>query len=364
MKITHVSPDRREEWNALAAGETSFALLQSWAWGEFKENLGWKAFRIAAEVDGRIVAAAQLLIKPVPGRLASVAYVPRGPVGQWLDDAIAGQLLDEVHRVARRHRAVFLRVEPAQPDDSSAAPVLAALGFRESPATNQPRATILVDLTPDLDDVLARMHKKTRYNIRLAARHGVVVRDGDASDLEMAHGLLRVTAKRGRFGARSRRYYERELATFAEHGNYRFLVATHEGEPLAVNISAAFGSRAAYIHGASSDEHRALMPNYLLMWEAMRWAKDRGCESFDLWGIPDEVGRLATQDSTTPVTESTDGLWGVYRFKRGFNGDIAYYVAAHDYPYSRRLYGLMHRVMVARTASEQPRASVGEPVPV
>jgi lipid II:glycine glycyltransferase (peptidoglycan interpeptide bridge formation enzyme) len=362
MQITHVASHRRDEWNALVADDPAFALLQSWEWGEFKQRLGWKAFRIAAENDGRMIAAAQLLIKAAPGRVASVAYIPRGPVGEWTDDRVALPLLDEIHRVARRHRAVFLRIEPSALDGSSAAPRLRSLGFRDSPATNQPRATTIVDLSADLDAVLARMHHKTRYNIRLAGRNGVAVRTGDASDLATAHRLLRITGRRGGFDARSRRYYEQELEAFAEYGSYRFLVATYEDEPLAINISAAFGPRAAYIHGASSDQHRELMPNYLLMWEAMRWAKERGCTSFDLWGIPDEVGKLAAAHEPLPVSDRTDGLWGVYRFKRGFNGDVAYYAAAHDFAYSRPLYALMHRVMVAKGAPEHPTPVV-RPVP-
>jgi lipid II:glycine glycyltransferase (peptidoglycan interpeptide bridge formation enzyme) len=186
----------------------------------------------------------------------------------------------------------------------------------------------------------------------------VTIRPGEPSDLDLAYQLLRHTARRGGFGARSRRYYEQELEAFAEYGSYCFLVASHEDEPLAINISAAFGRHAAYMHGASSDQHRALMPNYLLMWEAMRWAKARGCTSFDLWGIPDEAGRLASQDQPVPVTDRTDGLWGVYRFKRGFNGEVVYYAAAHDFAYSRPLYGLMHRVMVKKSAPERSSTPV------
>jgi lipid II:glycine glycyltransferase (peptidoglycan interpeptide bridge formation enzyme) len=127
MQIAHVSSHRRDDWNAFVAEDPSFALLQSWEWGEFKERLGWKAFRIAAESHGRMIAAAQLLIKPAPGRVASVAYVPRGPVGEWNDDGVARALLDEIHRIARRHRAVFLRVEPPRLDNSPAARLLEVL---------------------------------------------------------------------------------------------------------------------------------------------------------------------------------------------------------------------------------------------
>jgi peptidoglycan pentaglycine glycine transferase (the first glycine) len=181
----------------------------------------------------------------------------------------------------------------------------------------------------------------------------VTIRTGDAADLELAYRMLRTTARRGGFDARSRRYYREELESFAAGDRLRLLVASYEGEPLAVNVSAVFGARAAYLHGASIDHHRELMPNHLLMWEGMRWAKDRGCTSFDLWGIPDEAGRLGSQQQDVPVAETTDGLWGVFRFKRGFGGEFAYYAAAHDFVYSKSIYGLMHRVMVAKAAPEQ-----------
>jgi lipid II:glycine glycyltransferase (peptidoglycan interpeptide bridge formation enzyme) len=102
------------------------------------------------------------------------------------------------------------------------------------------------------------------------------------------------------------------------------------------------------------------MPNHLLMWEAMQWAKARGCDSFDLWGIPEEVGRLAAAGQTAPIAESTAGLWGVYRFKRGFADQIRYYAGAHDYVYSRAIYGVLHRVMVAKAAGEQSGTPTGE----
>jgi len=363
VRISLVPDTRCDEWNALATRENSFSLLQSWEWGHFKEKLGWKAVRVAAEEDGRIFAGAQLLIRPIPSRAMSVAYLPRGPIGAWLHEPVVGALIDELSRVARRHRAVFLRVEPALPDDSETTMVLQALGFRESPASNQPRATMLVDLTPDPDEILARMHRKTRYNIRYATRKGVTIRTGDVPDLELVYRLLRATARRGGFSARSRRYYREEFETFAGADRLRLLVASYEGEPLAVNVSAVFGSHAAYIHGASADRHRELMPNHLLMWEAMRWAKDRGCRSFDLWGIPDEVGRLASQHQPLPAVETTNGLWGVFRFKRGFGGEIAYYTGAHDLVYTKSIYGLVHRAMIARSASEQSGTRGDQPVP-
>ena len=114
MQVIHVPASRRGEWNTFVAAHTSFALLQSWEWGDFKERMGWKAFRIAVEHQRGILAGVQLLIKSLPLGLASMAYVPRGPLGDWLDEAILSRLLCELHQVARRHRAVVLRIEHRQ----------------------------------------------------------------------------------------------------------------------------------------------------------------------------------------------------------------------------------------------------------
>ncbi len=341
MHITHLSADRREDWNAFVAQSSSFALLQSWEWGAFKEKLGWKAVRIAAEKQARIVAGVQLLIRPIPPGLVSLAYVPRGPVGHWLDGEITSRLLCELHRVARRFRAVFLRIEPPLLDNSVDARVLQQHHFRSSPYTNQPRATIIVDLAQGLGDVLAQMHPKTRYNIRYAAKKGVSIRVGDVEDLPTFYRLIQITGRRGEFSPRTLDYYQYEWETFAELGQVRLFVASYQGKTLAVNMSAVFGEHAAYLHGASSGEHSNLQPNYLLMWEAIQWAKAQNCRTFDLWGIPEAVGLSVAKGEGLPASNSAEGLWGVYRFKRGFSQNVTLYVGAHDYAYSALFYALI-----------------------
>lgn len=340
MRISQVSVDRRQEWNAFVASEPSFSLLQSWEWGDFKERLGWKAFRIAAEEQGQLVAGAQLLVRPFLSGLVSMAYVPCGPVGRWLDKEIASPLFDELHRVARNQRAVFLRMEPSLLNDSGRAQMLKQYNFKSSQYTNQPRATITMDLTPSPDELLAQFHQKTRYNIRYAAKKGVTVREGNADDLPKFFHLIRITGRRGGFSPRTLDYYQEEWKTFAALGQFRLFIATYQGEMIAANISAVFGQQAAYIHGASSGEYSNLQPNSLLMWEAIRWAKTQNCQTFDFWGIPDEVGLAQYNGNELPESDSTDGLWGVYRFKRGFSQNVLYYMGAHDYAYSAPLYTL------------------------
>jgi len=177
MQLTHVTADRRNEWNAFVAREPSFALLHSWEWGEFKERSGWKAFRVAIEERGQMVASAQMFIKPLllPGLAGSVVYVPRGPVGNWLEGERIFRLLSELHGIARRHRAVFLKIEPPLLHDPTIEQMLGQHSFWASPHANQPCATIVMDLMPGLDDVLAHMHSKTCYNVRYATKIAVVV---------------------------------------------------------------------------------------------------------------------------------------------------------------------------------------------
>jgi peptidoglycan pentaglycine glycine transferase (the first glycine) len=341
MEAIHVNANRREEWNAFVLREPSFALLQSWEWGEFKEKLGWKVIRTAVEQQGRIVAGAQILIKPAPLGLFSIAYVPRGPVGKWLDEETAPCLLDELHQVARCKRAIFLKIEPPLLYDPKIHRKLERYGFRASGYTNQPCATIIVDLTQDLDDILAQMHHKTRYNIRYAARKKVVVRMGGREDLVTFDHLMQRTGRRAGFIPRKLVYFEHEWETLDQAEQIRMLVATYLDEILAINVSVAFGEHAAYFHGASSGKHKRLMPNQLLMWEAIKWAKSRNCRTFDLWGIPDAVGVAAFKGDDLPMPDRTDDLWGVYRFKRGYSHNIVLYTGAHDYVYSPLLYAFV-----------------------
>jgi peptidoglycan pentaglycine glycine transferase (the first glycine) len=340
VRVTHVAPDRRQAWNRFVAQAPSLGLLQSWEWGLFKEKLGWKVYRIAAETDGRVVAGAQMLIKPLPLGIGSIAYVPRGPVGEWLDEAIAPLLFSELHRTAQEHKAIFLKVEPPLANDPAIGQRLERYGFQPSSYAMQPQATIVLDLVPDADDILKQMRRSTRYNIRHAAKKGVSVRVGGRDDLPAFYDLMQTTGRRGGFLPRTRGYYEHEWQTFAEHDQAVLLMAYYQDQLLAARMAFRFGDRAADIHAAASNEHRNLHANYLLVWELVQWAKAHGCRSYDLWGIPNEVGKAVDEGHDPPAPERTDGLWGVYHFKKGFGQDVAYYLGAYDYPYSTLLYRL------------------------
>jgi lipid II:glycine glycyltransferase (peptidoglycan interpeptide bridge formation enzyme) len=139
-------------------------------------------------------------------------------------------------------------------------------------------------------------------------------------------GLSQTTAERNEFSIYPLAYYQTFLRLFGRQGanQARLFIAEHEGRPLAAMVAVAFGQRATYLYGASSNEARDLMPTYLLQWEAMRWARERGCRTYDLWGVPDADEATLEAD----FKDRNDGLWGVYRFKRGFGGQVVRHIGA------------------------------------
>jgi peptidoglycan pentaglycine glycine transferase (the first glycine) len=341
MFVSLLASDRKDEWNAFVMKEPYFALLQSWEWGEFKKKMGWKVFRIAAIDNGFIIAGAQMLVKSLPFGFVSMAYIPRGPVGNWLDNKVSSPLFSEFHRIARLNKAAFLRIEPPLLNSMEIDLQLRRLSFRPSPFTNQPRATIILNLDWGLDDILQQMRKRTREYIKYSFRQGVNVRCGNRDDISKFYDIMRITHRRGKFALRFRDYYEQEWETFAKIKQASFFMAVYQDRLLATHMSYGFGEHAAYFHGGSLNDYSELRPNYLLIWEAIKWAKSRGCRTYDLWGIPDEVGRVVAEGKKPPVSERTDGLWGLYRFKSGFCKNVVYYLGAYDYVYYPLLYPMI-----------------------
>jgi len=341
--IVHLKPDCRDEWNALAAKEPGFSLLQSWEWGDFKEKLGWKAFRIGLVEDNRLMAGAQLLIRPLLGGLLSIAYLPRGPIGCWREEASASRLFREIHEVDRAHHAAFLKVEPPLLHDPTFEAFMLKSGFRISRFSIQPRATIILDLRPDLNTILKGMRQKTRQYIRGAAREGITVRHGGRDDIGILAELIRRAGRHMGIPFRNRDYFLQQWQILGTKGMMAPLMASRQGQLLAVRTVMRFGSHAAEFHAASVPDADGSHANYLLVWEAIQWAKTHGCSTYDFWGVPDEVGRLSWEGREADAAGRKGDLWGVYHFKKGFSRSVVYYSASYDYVYSRALYRLMLR---------------------
>ncbi len=334
-RSTCPSHTRTADWEAFLFQHPNAHLLQTGAWGELKAAFGWSVERVIAGQTG-----AQILLRRIPFGM-NFAYLSKGPVGEkW------GDCWPEVDAVCRRRHAIFLKVEPDQwigVDGINTPPP----GFQPSPHSIQPPRTLLVDLRGDEEAILGRMKQKTRYNIKLAQKKGVVVRP--TVDLEVFHRLMQVTGVRDQFGVHNLAYYQRAYDLFYTHNSCELLVAEFEGEPLAALMVFAQGARAWYLYGASSNEHRDRMPTYLLQWEAMRWARGRGCTEYDLWGVPD----VDENTLEAEFSQRSNGLWGVYRNKRGFGGKLYRAAGPWDRVYSPLAYQLYTWWVSRRSTSNE-----------
>lgn len=326
-------------WNVLIAELPAPHLLQTYQWGQVKSQFGWQpSYKVWREGE-QVVAAAltlqrSLRLSPVGPKL-NMFYVPKGPLlADWSDADLRGRVLDDLSDLARQQGAFFLKIDPDVPQGRGVSgeegaeeyPVgeavladLRARGWRFSHEQVQFRNTVLIDLTPSEDELLAAMKQKTRYNVRLAGRKGVTVRIGGPDDFDLLYQMYAETAIRDGFAIRAEEYYRTVWQVFHQGGMLKPLIAEVQGQAVAALMLFLFGERAWYIYGMSSDLHREKMPNYLLQWEAMRTAKAAGCRVYDLWGAPDEF-------------DESDPLWGVYRFKNGLGGEVWRHLGAWDLP--------------------------------
>jgi lipid II:glycine glycyltransferase (peptidoglycan interpeptide bridge formation enzyme) len=343
------------EWNDLISGLPGPHLLQTWEWAQVKAKYGWEPIPFVwhgqpSTVNGPPVAAALVLKRRIPIRgfaaRLNILYIPKGPLMDWSDEPLRVRVLDDLQSFARRQGAIFLKMDPdvvlgtgiperspTSPDvginkqDNIGQAVMADLkrrGWLFSSDQIQFRNTVLIDLAPSEDELLARMKQKTRYNIRLAGKKGVTVRVGSKDDLPMLYRMYAETSVRDGFVIRDEGYYQTVWQTFMTPSTVygqpsaQPLIAEADGEPVAAIFVFMFAGRAYYLYGMSREAQREKMPNYLLQWEAMRRAKAAGCSVYDLWGAPDGF-------------DESDSLWGVFRFKEGLGGKVVRTLGAWDF---------------------------------
>lgn len=334
-------PDR-ERFNAFVASSPLADVLQSWEWGEVKRRSGWTPVRLLLEDAGRPVAACSMLVRRPVRAAPPIAYAPRGPVLDYSDAGALDALLGAVR--ANAGRAFALVCDPPIEAGSSAAGALDRAGLRAVSRGGiggvQPKAVMVLDLDRELDRIHEGFKQKWRYNVRLAERKGVTVRDGTRADLAAFYELLVETARRDGFLVRGRAYFETLFDTLAPAGMLKLFLADYGPGPLAGILLLCMGPRATYVYGASANRDRNVMPNHLLQWHAIRWAKEAGYGVYDFRGVsPLRDGR--------PVDES---LAGLNRFKEGFGARYVEYAGRLDLPLRRGWYALWRAGAPAATA--------------
>lgn len=351
--IRAVEVHSTHEWHAAVNALPGASFMQAWDWGEFKARTGWRAsrwlWRDEDQPSRAPAAAAQVLERALHmGPLTfSVSYVPKGPLWRSLEPPILEPVLAMLEDRARDRRAIQVKIDPDIPvvsrqshedgetrhaEGDRLSQILKGRGWRFSPEQIQFRSTVVLDLAASEDELLGAMKQKARYNVRLAARKGVSVRHGTSADLPGLYRMYAATAHRDGFVIRNEAYYDAAWGSFMRAGLAQAFIAEYESEPIAAIIVFAYARRASYVYGMSLEAHRERMPNHLLQWEAIRWARNQGCTVYDLWGAPDSP-------------DPGDPLWGVYNFKQGFGGRFVCHVGAWDYAPRRAPYAIYTRVL-------------------
>lgn len=300
MFIREVLPEEKEAYNNLLAHP-----LQSWEWGEFRKKLEQKVYRIGHFEKGKMIKAYQFFIHTLPKISWTVGYFPKGP-------APDKKMIETLKKIGQENKAIFIKIEP------NIVQSLKNLGL----IPGRPlftKYTSVIDLTKNEEELLKRMHPKTRYNIRVAQRHGVEVEeDNSKKAFETFLNLLFETTERQGFYAHDRNFHRLEWQILQPAGISHLLTAKYQGKILSAFILFVFNKVLYYPYGASSREDKRVMAPTLLMWEAIKFGKKMGCQSFDLWG------------EIAPEAKPSDPWYGWHRFKQGFGPEIVEFRGTYD----------------------------------
>lgn len=313
---------------------SSTSLMQSMNWADVKK--GWESEYVYLEEDGKIVMAMSLVIRKIIGS-KSMIYAPRGPVGDVYDIQKVKKITEEVDKIAKKYNAFVFRFDPERYYDEKLEEMYVKEGYKvrnKKFGKNeliQPRYNMILNISGKTEEeVFKGYSEKTRYNVRVAKRKGVTVRySRDVEDLKTFYNLYVVTGIRDKIASRPYDYFERMLNTFDEN-HMRIYIAEFEGEALSAAIAINYGKKTFYLYGASSNEKRNLMPNYLMQQEMIEWAIETGCDLYDFGGVF--------------ILDKSNGL---YKFKEGFcrQEGVTEFIGEIDKVYNRFWYFAFTRLV-------------------
>ena len=299
-------------------------IMQSDLWAKVKDN--WQHEVVEAkDENGEITGMMSVLIRKLPVVPLTMMYAPRGPVCDVHDEKTLKQLTDGVCALAKKYRSYVLKIDPdVKSSDTEFISVMDKLGYKlKSESKNfegiQPRYVFRLDVKDKTEDeIFALFHNKTRYNVRVAIKKGVEVSLGKREDLKRFHEIMLETGLRDGFVIRTLEYFEKMYDVLSENDNLRLYCAYADGKMIAGTIALYYGDKVWYLYGASSNEARNLMPNYLLQWEMIKWSIEKRCAIYDFRGVSGDI----SEDNP---------LYGLYRFKKGFNGEFTEFAGEFEY---------------------------------
>ena len=310
------------EYEAFVQSHPKGNFAQSFLWGKQKPMWRWQAVAVRGS-DGKIKGTLALMTRPVPVIGRTLMYGCRGPVCDLDDRETLAELIEGAKALAKENRAYVIKIDPDVPSSNTQfAGLLHELGFRGKEGGKnfeaiQPRYVFRLNVEGKTEDeLLAGFHQKWRYNIRLAERKGVTVRVCGKEMVPAFSELMLTTGVRDGFVTRKPEYFAAMLDNLGEHCRL-YMAFDPAGTPIAGTLAIHYGDKVWYLYGASSNEHRNLMPNYLLQWRMIQWAVETGCRVYDFRGVSGDV----SEDNP---------LYGLYRFKQGFGGEFTEFIGELD----------------------------------
>lgn len=310
-----------EAYKAFVESNEKGHFMQGPEWSKVKNAWKWEAV-VEKDENGKIIGAISVIIRRVPGLPYTIMYAPRGPVCDIHDKELLAKLIGGVRALAVKHKAYIFKIDPdVLSSDKTFMAIMGSFGFElHGDGINfdsiQPRFVFRLNVEGKTEDeVFASFQSKTRYNVRVALKHNVEVKICDKSALSEFVPIMSETGTRDGFATRPIEYFERLLDAFGDEA--RLYMAYHEGNPIAGTIAIKYAGKVWYLYGASSNKYRNIMPNYLLQWEMIRWAVESKCKIYDFRGVS---GDLSPENP----------LYGLYRFKKGFNGDFTEFCGEFD----------------------------------
>lgn len=286
--------------------------MQSPEWAKVKTD--WKnEFIVVRDENNKVKGTMSILLRKVPIFNRYIMYAPRGFVCDIYDKETLKELTEKAKEIAKKYKAFIFRLDPdVLENDEKFKNTIKELGYKTKKNIKnidqviQPKYVFRLDIRNKTEDeVLQSFESKTRYNIRLAGRKGVTVREGKREDLKIFHNIMKTTGSRDDFFIRPLEYFEKIYDEMSPN-HVKLIIAEYANEPIAAVLPILYGDKVWYLYGGSSNKHRNLMPNYLLQWEMIKWAISNKCNWYDFRGI-------------SGFKNENDPQYGVYKFKKGFN---------------------------------------------
>lgn len=313
MDLRPISDKQKATYNKLVTH-----VMQSWEWGEFRKQMGLSVLRYGLYKNGNLSVAFQLTLHKIPLTQKSVGYLPKGP----FPDKNLAKALEEI---GKQHNCAFIKLEPNIEISNSKSQISNL--FKKSPRPLFTKYNFVLDLTQSEEELLKNMHSKTRYNIKVAIKHGVLVKETtDDKDFKTYLKLYFETTKRQNYHGHNKYYHQQVWETLKKADMARLLVAFYNNQPQTAWMLFNFKDALYYPYGGSSKSHPEIMANNLIAWEAIKLGKKLGLKTFDMWG------------ALGPNADPKDPWFGFHKFKQGYGGRLVEYIGTYDIVFDWPIY--------------------------